>query len=69
MTQLFSIRDCGKLCSVPAHRIAYAHTQERLPEPALRVAGKRIYTWDDVLKVAAYFGVEIKDQEEVPNDK
>ena len=28
--QLFSIRDCGKAVGIAAHKIAYAHTQERL---------------------------------------
>jgi DNA-binding transcriptional MerR regulator len=53
--QLFSIRDCGKVVGVAAHKIAYAHTQERLPEPQYRIAGKRIYTAEDVQRVAAYF--------------
>jgi DNA-binding transcriptional MerR regulator len=53
--QLFSIRDCGKVVGVAAHKIAYAHTQERLAEPQFRVAGKRIYTAEDVRRVAKYF--------------
>jgi hypothetical protein len=46
--QLYSIRDCGKAVGVAAHQIAYAHTQERLAEPQYRIAGKRIYTAEDV---------------------
>ncbi len=53
--QLFSIRDCGKLVGIAAHKIAYAHSQERLAEPRFRVAGKRIYTAADVQRVAKYF--------------
>ena len=53
--QLFSIRDCGKAVGVAAHKIAYAHSQEKLPEPQFRVAGKRIYTAEDVQMVAKYF--------------
>lgn len=53
--QLYSIRDCGKLVGVAAHKIAYAHSQERLPEPQYRIAGKRIYTAEDVERVAKYF--------------
>ncbi len=63
-TNIFSIRDCGKLVGIPVHRIAYAHTQERLPEPAQRVAGKRVYTWQDCRRVASYFGVKIPDEPE-----
>ena len=53
--QLFSIRDCGKVVGVAAHKIAYAHSQEQLPEPQYRIAGKRIYTAEDVQRVAKYF--------------
>jgi DNA-binding transcriptional MerR regulator len=55
MTELCSIRDVGKRLGIAPHQIAYAHAQERLPEPQYRVAGKRIYTADDVAMVAAYF--------------
>ena len=53
--ELLSIRDVGKVVGVAPHQIAYAHSQERLPEPRYRVAGKRIYTGEDVQRVAAYF--------------
>jgi len=53
--ELCSIRDVGKRLGIAPHQIAYAHAQERLPEPQYRVAGKRIYTADDVAMVAAYF--------------
>ncbi len=53
--ELLSIRDVGRRLGIAAHRIAYAHTQERLAEPEYRVVGKRIYTADDVAMVAAYF--------------
>jgi hypothetical protein len=58
--QLYSIRDCGKAVGVAAHKIAYAHAQERLAEPQYRIAGKRIYTAEDVRRVAKYF----EDREE-----
>jgi hypothetical protein len=65
MNKLYSIRDCGRLLGIAPHKIAYAHSQDRLAEPNLRVAGKRIYTWDDCRRVAAYFNVPINDQPEV----
>lgn len=61
--QLYSIRDCGRVIGVAAHQIAYAHTQERLAEPQYRIAGKRIYTAEDVQRVAKYF----EDREERRN--
>ena len=68
MEQLRSIRDCGRLIGVAPHKIAYAHTQDKLAEPKLRVANKRIYTLEDCRRVAKHFGVEIQDRE-VTNDK
>ena len=53
--ELCSIRDVGRRLGIAPHQIAYAHAQERLPEPQYRVAGKRIYTAEDVQRVAAYF--------------
>jgi DNA-binding transcriptional MerR regulator len=53
--ELLSIRDVGRRLGIAPHQIAYAHSQEKLPEPQYRVAGKRIYTPADIEKVAAYF--------------
>jgi len=55
MTELCSIRDVGRRLGIAPHQIAYAHAQERLPEPQYRIAGKRIYTAEDVQRVAEYF--------------
>jgi hypothetical protein len=63
MTELYSIRGCGKAIGIAPHQIAYAHTQERLAEPQFRVAGKRIYTADDVQRVAAYFAEKRRKKE------
>jgi len=60
MIELLSIRDVGKRLGIAPHQIAYAHSQERLPEPQFRVAGKRIYTADDVAMVAKYFAEKIR---------
>jgi 2-hydroxychromene-2-carboxylate isomerase len=68
MNKLFSIRDCGRLIGIAPHKIAYAHSQDRLAEPKLRFAGKRVYTWQDCRRVAKHFGVEIADRPEVPGD-
>ena len=66
--QLFSIRDCGKAVGVAAHKIAYAHAQEFLREPQYRIAGKRIYTIDDVQRVAAYFAEKLRKKGGKGND-
>jgi DNA-binding transcriptional MerR regulator len=66
--ELLSIRDVGRRLGIAPHRIAYAHTQERLPEPRYRVAGKRIYTEADVKIVAAYFAARRRQMEARDDD-
>jgi len=63
MTELLSIRDVGRRLGIAPHKIAYAHTQERLAEPQFRVAGKRIYTAEDVQRVAGYFAEKRRKKE------
>ena len=46
--QLLSTTDCSRRLGVQEHRIQYAHRSGRVPEPELRVAGKRIYTDADL---------------------
>ena len=58
--ELLSIRDVGKRLGIAPHQIAYAHSQERLPEPQYRIAGKRIYTPADVERVAKYFAEKLR---------
>ena len=51
----YSIRDVAKYLRIPEHSIAYAHRSGKVAEPA-HVAGKRIYTTADVVRVAKHFG-------------
>ena len=51
----YSITDCSRLLGVQEHRIAYAHRTSKLPEPKIRVAGKRVYSPAELRRMAAYF--------------
>ena len=55
--QFYSITDCSRLLGVQEHRIAYAHRTSKLPEPKIRVAGKRVYSPAELRRMAAYFQV------------
>lgn len=57
MQMLYSLRDVAKLIGVRSHRIGYAVSSGAVPEPALRLGNKRIFTPDDVVRLAAHFGV------------
>ena len=56
MRKLFSTLECARVVGVAEHRLVYAHRAGKLAEPAYFVARKRLYTEDDVQRVAAYFG-------------
>ena len=53
--QFYSITDVSRLLGVQEHRIAYAHRTGKLPEPKIRVAGKRVYSLADLRRMATYF--------------
>ncbi len=63
MNQLLSTGDVSKLLSIAKHKIEYAIANGSIPEPELRIANKRIFTSDDVQRVANHFGVESKIEE------
>jgi hypothetical protein len=62
MIELLSIRDCAKRLGVASHRIAYAHETGKLADTEYRVAGKRIYTVEDLRRVADYFGIKTSNR-------
>ncbi len=63
MTELLSLRDVGRRLGIAPHRIAYAHETGKLANVALWVAHKRVYTTDDVRRVAAYFEIDLKEKQ------
>jgi hypothetical protein len=54
--QLFLISDVSRMLGVPAHRIAYQYMTRKLPEPALKLGNRRVFTLADVQKVAKALG-------------
>ncbi len=61
MEQLFSTGQVARIVGVPPYKIGYAHANNRLAEPVHRVMNKRLYTPDDVRRVALHFGVELDE--------
>jgi DNA-binding transcriptional MerR regulator len=52
MEQLFLISDVSRQLNVPPHRIAYLYMTRKLPEPQLRLGNRRVFTIEDLLRVA-----------------
>jgi len=63
MTQTMSMHDCARLLQVQSYRIQYAYAHGRVPEPQLRMGGRRVFTPDDVQRLAKHFGVKLPETE------
>jgi hypothetical protein len=50
--QLCLNSDVSRMLGVSAHRIAYHYMTHKLPEPALKLGNRRVFTLADVQKVA-----------------
>jgi hypothetical protein len=44
------------------HQITYAITSGLLPEPKMRMGGRRVFQDEDIDRIAHYFGVRLKKE-------
>ena len=51
----FILNEVAKIVGVKAHVIAYAISSQTLPEPKLRIAGKRVFSAKEVEAIKTYF--------------
>jgi DNA-binding transcriptional MerR regulator len=54
--KLLSTGETARLIGVPAHKITYAFSSNRLPEPR-RVLGRRAFGKRDIERLAKHFGI------------
>ena len=66
MTQLYSSGDVADRLSIPQYKLLYAIENDMVADATLRVGGKRIFTDDDLQRLAEHFQVVIRCDE---NDK
>lgn len=59
MKQILSTGEVAKLLGLQVYQIGYAHSTGQLAEPAFRFLDKRVYTEEDVRRVAAHFGIDL----------
>jgi hypothetical protein len=60
--QHYLLKDVARLLKVKPYQVAYALSVGLVPEPALRISNKRIFQEDDIERLAAHFGVELKSK-------
>jgi hypothetical protein len=59
MPHTMSTGECARILNIQSYRIQYAYAHDRLPEPRLRVGGRRVFTSEDLVALAAHFGVTL----------
>lgn len=57
-TELFSLGDVARLLAVKPHRILYALSVGTVAEPALRVAGKRLWNAAEVAALSEVLKID-----------
>jgi hypothetical protein len=69
--ELYSLSDVADLLRVPPHRILYLLSSRAVPEPRLRVAGKRLWTHEEIAVVSEKLKIQLAtdmDRGRGPND-
>ncbi len=64
MKHIFSTGEVARRLGLQVYRIGYAHSTGQLAEPAFRFLDKRVYTEEDVRRVAGHFGVRLETEQE-----
>ena len=57
MREHFLLGEVSKVLGRQPHHVTHVLTTGKVPEPALRIGNKRLFTKDDVLSLARHFGV------------
>ncbi len=61
MQDLLTLKNVAELLKVKPYRIGYVLSVKLVPEPALRIGNKRVFSQDNVTRLAAHFGVKLID--------
>jgi hypothetical protein len=65
----FILSQVARIVNQKAHVVAYAISAGNLPEPKLRIAGKRIFSAQEVEAITKYFqNRQKKDKQEATNE-
>jgi DNA-binding transcriptional MerR regulator len=58
----YLLKDVAKVLGVKPYRVGYALATGLVPEPETRIANKRIFDDEDIRRLAAHFGVELRSK-------
>jgi len=64
MKRTMSLKDVSHhLGGIKPYRIEYLLANGIVPEPELRISGRRVFTPDDLQRLAKHFGVKLPETE------
>ena len=63
MQQTWSLKDVARLLGVKAYRVEYVLAHEIIPEPVQKVSGRRIFSPEDLHRLAEHFKVKLPESE------
>ncbi len=56
MEQMMSLKDIAALLNCKAYRVEYLLAHGLVPEPKLRISGRRVFGPEDLANLRAHFG-------------
>jgi DNA-binding transcriptional MerR regulator len=65
MQNTLSLKDVARLLNVKPYRVEYLLSNQIVPEPKLRISGRRVFGIEDVRRLAEHFKVKLPETEPV----
>lgn len=63
-SDLYLLSDVSRNLNCPPHRIVYLLTSGQVPEPALRLGNRRIFTEEDICRLASRLNKQKEENHE-----
>ncbi len=61
MTHYFSTTEAAAILKLPEHKLRYAFRANHVEKPKTVIAGRQLYTHEDLRRLAEHFGVKLED--------
>ena len=65
VTALLALKDVCKVIGVQPYRVQHAYSIGAVPEPKLRISGRRVFEPIDIKRLAKHFNVTLKAEQAV----
>jgi DNA-binding transcriptional MerR regulator len=56
----YLLGEVARLLKIKPYRISYAISMGLIPDAKLRISNKRVFTFEEIEKMAVHFGIELK---------